>query len=473
VKIARLARSAQLAVVFLIGVLAPQAAWSQAGGGDPIFDEDFRHPQTTEIVELQPDVPWIQPGDDGRLGTADDDVDPLVQGDIDIVVRSGLMAFGGAIPPTSPDRGAIPLAIVEAFGNGTPVPFVVVPSDGLDPPTAGTPILPSPGLEGNPVLVIAFADLDDDGFVGITELDGDAFDSDIEERELDPVGRRFAFVENGQAGGELFVSVGAPPGRELRLVLTAVAYVGPTNPDFFGGVVPEGPAVMSRLPAFMRTAPDDVIEGSLPPPANPDETVGVQIEDVFTPDPGMGYGEAFTLLTDGSGVSFDIATSRSGGLAGFGIARPVDTALFDPLRALPLRPGFASPGVPALLEILNAFDLSTADVNQGSLRLVPLDRLGNVTIPTETQQVFLVASGALSIVSPDLDQDPFREVIPVSDAAGEAVELNGSGTLGIEILVPEPSMLTMQITALLLVAVLVQSRSSLRRARLGRTAHRN
>jgi hypothetical protein len=460
-------RRAQLAVLSLIAVFAPQVAWTQDGGGDPIFDGDFRNPQTAEIVELQPDVPWIQPGTDGKLGSDDDDVDQLVQGDIDIVVRGGLVAFPGAIPPTSPDRGAIPLAIVEAFAMGTPVPFVVAASDGLDLPAAGNPIL-SPGLEGNPVLVIAFPDLDDDGFIGVTEFDGDPLDFDIEERELDPVGRRFAFFQNGQAGGELFVSVGAPPGRELRLVLTAVAYVGPTRVDFYGGAVPEGPAVMTRLPTYLRTAPDDVIGGNednSQPPASPDEPVGVEIGDVFTPDPQMAYGEAFTLPTDGSGVSFDIATSRSGSLAGFGIARPVDAVLFDQSRNLPLRPGFASAGVPALLEIMNAFDLSTADVDQGSLRLVPLDQLGNIASPAETKFVFLVASGALSILSPDLDQDPFREVVPVSDAAGEAVELAGSGTLGMEILVPEPSMLSLQITALMSLAVLVRRRSSFHCAR--------
>jgi hypothetical protein len=48
------------------------------------------------------------------------------------------------------------------------------------------PIL-SPELEGKPVLVIAFADLDDDGFVGVTELDGDPLDWVIKESELEPV----------------------------------------------------------------------------------------------------------------------------------------------------------------------------------------------------------------------------------------------------------------------------------------------
>ncbi len=73
------------------------------------------------------------------------------------------------------------------------------------------------------MLVIAFADLDDDGFVGVTELDGDSLDWVIKESELEPVGRHFAFFPNGQASGELFSGAGAGPGRELRLVLTAIA----------------------------------------------------------------------------------------------------------------------------------------------------------------------------------------------------------------------------------------------------------
>jgi hypothetical protein len=114
-----------------------------------------------------------------------------------------------------------------------------------------------------------------------------------------------------------------------------------------------------------------------------------------------------------------------------------------------------------VLEILNAFDLTAEDVAQRSLRLLPLDQLRNVAKPAYTQDIFLVASGALSILSPDLDQDPSREVVAVSDAAGASIELDGAGTLGIEILVPEPSKLAIELTALLVLAVLVWSRSSL------------
>ncbi len=450
-----------LAVV--VALFAAWSAWPQATETDPIFAGDFVDPATGEVVELQPGAPWIQPGPDGDFGDEDDVVDFSHLGDVDLVIRAGRLGFEGPIPATSPLIGDIPVTVAEPFGEGVPVEFVVVPSNGMTPPDAGQPIL-SPLLEGAPVLVIAFADLDGDGFIGVTHLDGDFTDDAVEAREVDPVGRQFAFFQDGQAAGKLRIAVGSPR-ENLRIALTAVAYVGLTRDDFFGGVVPDGPAVMTRLPTFPRTDPDRVIDGNLPPAADPDSPIGVEIEDEFTPDPAAPYGETFTLPTDGSDPSVDIAIALSGSVSHFGFARRVTPALFDDDLGGPLRLGLDEAGRLSLLEILDPFALDGGGA--ALLRLVPLDRLGNIAALAVARQVAIVAGGGLAIVSPDLDGDPSQEVIQVSGPEGAVVQISGAGSLMAEV-VPEPGSALLGLVALAVVTGIARAR----RAVGGRSAHR-
>ena len=443
-------------VTALAGTLLASSAWPQATAPDPIFEGDFVDPALGEVVELQPQAPWIQPGPDGDFGDDDDIIDMGVQGDVDLVIRAGLLGFEGAIPPTSPIRGDIPVTFAEPFAEGVPVEFVVVPTNGLSPPDEGVPIV-SPELEGAPVLVVAFADLDGDGYIGVTYLDGDLTDSDLEERELDDVGRQFAFFRDGQAAGELRISVGSPL-ENLRIALTAAAYVGPTRPDFFGGVVPDGPAVMTRMPMFPRTDPDDVIGGDFPPPADPDSLIGVEVEDEFTPEPADAYGEFFTLPTDGSEASTDIAIARSGSVSHFGLARTVVPAVFDGDLGGPVRPGVDAAGRARLLEILDPFQL---DAGGGMLVwLVPLDRMGNVALTTTSREVILVAAGGLEIISPDLDDDASQELIELSGSAGARLHLAGAGSLATEVLLPEPGSAFLGLAALTALAGIARVRAT-------------
>lgn len=406
-----------LAIALLLGMST--TAFAQA---DPMLDGDPVDGGGV-LLQLQPDVPDIQPGADGELGTGDDIVHSGIVGDFDLVVRTGITSFSGAIPGTAPTRGAVPLAT----SGGTEIPFVVAVSNGANPP--GNPAV-SPGLEGNPVLVVAYADLDGDGYIGVTNLDGVTTDFLTEEAELDPVGRRFAIMQNGQAGGSVAIHVAAPASRPLRLLLAAGAFTGPTSPGFFGGAVPTGPMVLTNLPFFPRLDPDDIIEGGLPNPADPNARIDVEVEDEFTPNPSGLHGETFTLLTDGSELSVDVAEARSGSLSHFALMRIANPATYDEDTSGPLRPGVNSGGGRVLLELLRT------PVGAGSALLVATDTFGNVIAPATPQSVELVAPAGTQITSPNSDGNTSRESVVVSSAAGVPVTLAGAGDMVIEF-VPE------------------------------------
>lgn len=404
----------------------------RAGGpaqADPMLDGDPVDPLTQRVLELIPGVPWIQPGADGRLGTRDDVVDLTTVGDVDLVVRAGLLDFTGPFPPTSPGRGALPEAVARPLADGTPLDFVVAASDGIGPPDAGSPVV-SPALEGVPVLLLAYPDLDGDGFVGVTDLDGDPLDHEIEEGELDPVGRRYALMQQGRANGRLFVGVGGPGGAPLRVVLAAVAYAGPLDPAFFGGVVPDGPAVMTSLPSLPRTDPDDVLPGGALGAADPDDLVGVEAEDHFTPEPAdAAYGEAFTIPTDGSDPSSDVALVRSGRLARFGLAASADSQRYQKAPERQLRPGLDTAGARVLLEVLHRVVIPRGGTAKPRLlRVVPLDRLGNIADVPAPIALSLRAGGPVRILAPDRDGDPARETITVEDARGLEIVVDAAGS---------------------------------------------
>jgi hypothetical protein len=61
------------------------------------------------------------------------------------------------------------------------------------------------------------------------------------------------------------------------------------------------------------------------------------------------------------------------------------------------------------------------------VRVVPLDRLGNVTDLGGPELVTLQSGGTVWILSPDADGDPLQETFVVSDARGVQVELDDPG----------------------------------------------
>ncbi len=318
------------------------------------------------------------------MGSADDLIRPNVIGDADLVVRTGITAFTGPFPPP-PTPAAAPIGIAEPFGQGTAVPFVVAASAHAPASQPGSPVVP-PSLEGVPVIVAAFGDLDGDGYVGVTLLDGDPLDAAIEEAELDPLGRTLVMAQGGQGSGALSLLAGGPPGARLAVVVGAAAYAGPMHPGYLGGVVPDGPMVMTELPFLPRTDPFRAIDfgGLAPGVATPGGLLAVEIEPSYEPDPlDTRVGEHFTIPVDGSAQTVSLAVGQSGQLLRHGLGAAPDPATFRSATRRPLRPGLDSAGGRAVYEILRSLFL--ADDGSGNpveVRVLPLDRLGNVADPT-------------------------------------------------------------------------------------------
>lgn len=391
--------------------------------GDPMLDRDVTLLGSNEVLEIPAGTPAILPGLDGELGTDDDVAFGWAWGDVDLVIRGGITAFSGPFPAPA-SLAALPEATAEPFGEGTPLPFVIAASNGHYSPAAGNPVNP-PSLTGVPMLALAFGDLDGDGVIGVTHLDGNALDLEIEEEELRVLGRRFAPSSGGRASGELFVSAGGPPGAELLVALGAAAYAGPFDPQHFGGKVPNGPLVMTKLPFVPLTRPQDVVDGNAPGSASPDALVGVEVAEAYTPQPlDPAVREAFTLRPGGH-PSIDFAKARSGAFARFGLARVPDLATYRSLPGRPLRPGLDAAGNRAVYEVLEQLFLpDDGAASQIVARVVPLDRLGNIAALGAGKTVSLRAGGGVAIIAPDLDHDPTTETITVSNARGVAVTLD-------------------------------------------------
>ncbi len=429
---ARPARRFRFAALAIAALALPAGTCVIVKEGDPLLNFDAFDGRTWNAAEIVPDTPWIRRGADKELGTADDVIVTTVRGDTDLVLRTGGAAIGATIPPPSAVGvpSAWPRGVAEPFAEGTPIDFVVVPVDGHTRATYGTPGTP-PYWDGIPVLVLAFADLDGDGFIGVTNLDGDPLDHALEEAEWTPVGRRFAFGASGQAAGSLQIGVGGPSAARARVALGAAAWAGALDPTFMSGNVPRGPAVMTRLPFLPVLAPTQVLEGGAagPPPPTPTSLVGVEIRVARAPDPNdPRIGESFTLRLDGSDATIDGARIQSGAASRFGVVQPPDPATYLDLPARPLRPGLAPDGARVAVEVLTrAWVADDGVATRTALRVVPLDRLGNVTDPAAATPVTLRTSGPVRIAFPDTDGDPHLEIVSVVDAIGAAIELDDSG----------------------------------------------
>ena len=399
-----------------------------AGTSFPIFAGDPIDPGTGRPYTILPGLPLLLPQPTGQFSPPI--VDASKQGDIDLVVRAGHVMGGPSIPPpvaTPPTAVAGGVQLVA----GSEIPFTVIASDG-DPATPYGHPLPGPEMDGIPVLVGAFADLDGDGVIEPTNDDptGDVDNA----RELQEsnflVGRQIAIFQNGVASGTIAVAKGAPASAGgLRVILTAAAYVGPFDPTYFLGLVPDGPALTTALPVFPGLDPYRIIEGRARGGAIlPTVRLGVDLEPAFDPpvdDPVLGT--PFALPTDGSSPTIDRATVYSGALSRFRFVRPSSAADFPVGTAVPLYRGAGG----VLFEPLTMVDVP--DDGPGGtrlVRLVPMDLLDNVTDPPPGAMVTLVARPGLVIASPDLDGDPSRETIAVTQAAGVDVALDDAGGAG-------------------------------------------
>ncbi len=392
----------------------------------PVLSGDPVDPDTGRAYAILPGVPLLLPQPDGRYRPPI--VDPTRIGDVDLVVRVGHLGIGPVMPQPA---AVVPTAIAGGghVAEGSEVPFTVLVSDGsagLGIPLAGAQ------MNGIPVIVAAWADLDGDGVIGPTS--GDAAGTSDDGRELQEtmlVGRQVAVLSGGVAEGTVAIWRGAPASAGgLRVVLTALAYVGPFSAGFFGGNLPDGPGLATMLPFFPRLDPDRILDGDgRGGPASPDGRIGIELEGEFDPpvdDPELGT--PFAIPTNGSSPTVDRADVVGGPMTRLRAVRPSVVADY-PVQA---DTGLSRGADGALYEALTSAAVAADGPGNGtSVRFVPADILDNVTDPPAGATATLLAGAGLAIASPDADGDPAQEVVSVS-TAGVDVVLDDAGTGGID-----------------------------------------
>lgn len=412
----------RLTMLLIASALALAPASGAAAQSYPIFAGDPVDTATGRAYPILPGVPLVLPQPNGKYKP------PIVVsntiGDVDIVVRAGNVSVASGIPaPVDPPYDIV--AGGKHVTDGGEIAFTVIASDGSSSP-AGNPLL-GPQMDGIPVVVVAFADLDGDGVVGPTALDpaGTADDDRELQEALHPVGMQIAIFDGGVARGSIALWSGAPASAGgLTVVLTALAYVGPYT-SLLDGAIPDGPPVATLLPFFPRLDPDRVIDGhGNGGPGIPGERFGVFLEPEFDNGAAPSIAEAFALPTDGSSPTIDRVVVESGAVSRARFVRSSESAGFPIDVQVPLHVGAGG----ALLEPLT----STTLVDDGpggatTLRLVPVDVLDGVTDPPPGTTVTLVAGPGTAITSPNTDADPSRETVGLTTAAGIAVVLDDAG----------------------------------------------
>jgi hypothetical protein len=346
-----------------------------------VFDGDPVDQSTSQPYEMLPGKPLVQPGPDGVIGTADDVVNPGLVGDIDLVIRSGNLPATAVIPPPALGNGAAALPVGVAGpsnAGGTQIPFTVFLSDGVTGASepAGR-LLAAPDMDGIPVVVAAFADLDGDGVIGPTTHDrrGSA-DLQLELRELVPVGRTAALFSGGVARGSIAVQRSLPQSQGgLTVALGAMALTGPFDPGFFDGAIPSGPAIATALPFLPQRDLTRLIRDRVVP-AGPGTTLQQLIQFAAVPPP-----DAYALPLDGSSPTIDGATVVS-----------------QPAVRVTFRDGGAQRSADAPLDHTTLGKALPASL--AHWRLVPVDRFDNPADPPHGFAVTLRADAPLRLLAP-------------------------------------------------------------------------
>jgi len=398
--------------VALLAALAVATA-ARANAASVVFQGDPVDAASGLPYEILPGQPLVTAGADGRVGSADDQINTALIGDIDVVVRLGNVPAGG-IPTPAVERGALATGVAGAPGVGTPIPFHVYLSDGAV--SAAQPyggLLAAADMDGLPVVVLLFADLNGDGVIG--PHGGIPTRQVIALRELEPVGRAVALFSAGVASGSIAVTSGGPPGLGmLRVVATAMALTGTYDPAFFGGFVPNGPLISTAQPYLPERDPARVFSQDIGP---------LEIGGTLNPSPrAAGVPDPARLdlavPVDGSSPTVDTALAVAGPAV---CARLVEIG--HGRAAMSLAPG----------------ELILADSGARSrrrLRVVAVDRLGNPTTTDTPLAVEVVADGPVEI-RPDRDHVQTTERFSVvrGRRPGISVRTRGTGAGTIQVLV--------------------------------------
>jgi hypothetical protein len=405
----------------------------QLASAQHVFSGDPVDSATSRPYPLLPGVPLILPGPDEKFGTGDDVVNTGIVGDVDLVVRAGTIASGPIPPPAGAVGGPSAMTTTAGggmSGQGAETPFTVLVSDGAGSPPYGSTIT-MPDLDGRPVTVFAFGDLDGDGIIGPTNADGSS-DNSFERQEAQAyVGRQVGQIGAGRSAGSLGVHAAAPASiGGLRVALVAGVYTGATAQMLFS----DGTPIFTRWPFFPPLDPSRVIDSGNPPPPDPDQPIGLQfdIERNYLPSPGnAAFGTPFAVRTDGAEPTTDQFVSVSGPAHG---ARFFDSPLAQSYRSRSRSSLLPAPDDTGATRVLV---LPIAHVSLGAqagasrtVRLLPVDLLGNVADPSPAMTVQVQAIGDVAIAAPDADADPTVESLVLDAAKGVTVTLESNGAPG-------------------------------------------
>lgn len=402
------------------------ASWTfPASAQLPVFLDDPVDPNTGVPHTILPGVPLVVPREDDMGG---DLIDPGTIGDVDLVVRTGGTFAGGSIPLPAAGIGAAPAVIAggSSYGPGTEVTFQVIVSDGLPPSASGNP-LTGPELNGRGALVLAYADLDGDGFIGPTSIDGNA-DLEFERQEaFGLLGRRVALLQNGLATGQIAVALGRPASAGgLGVVVSAAAATGATPPLYL-----DGPWLGTLLPYLPPLDAVGVYNADGVP--RPDLIIELELGDLFLPDPDHpALGTPFAMRLDGLESTVDLMRSTSGAAVGVEFAHALDPVTFvaDALRLV--LPVLDPAGSSILVEPVDTLAIVPDGPGNGETVLTfPADLLGNATDPpVGGLTIDFEVDAGLAITAPDGDGDLRRETVTFTTASAIELTIDDTGGPG-------------------------------------------
>ncbi len=397
----------------------------------PVFENDPCDPATGPYPML-PNLPLVLPlkGPAGRWSDGPPTITPDFTGDVDLAVRVGSLPSSTEIPPPAGSAANPTLTQVVAggggSGQGSSTAFTVFVTDGPGVSTYGLPIA---GLDERPVAVFGYADLDGDGSIGPTDVDGSA-DNELEKQEaIAHVGRQVGQISGDRFSNSLAVRIGAPASiGGLRISLVAGMYTG----DDPGQLWSNGTPIFTSWPFFPPLDPLQVVflAEANPPDPNGPNILFYQPSEFLLPAPDTEFlVNKFAIPANGSNASTDQFVSISGPAVGARLMRDVDPGNYTAASRLNIRPAPATIGLTRKL-VAPAGEIAIRSGLDVKVRLMPVDSLGNIADPgPDGVPAKLLAEGGLKILAPDTDGDPYGETITVSSARGTVVRL---GTRGVE-----------------------------------------
>lgn len=430
---ARLLRATAAAVALAASL---SAAWTAEADlcttVAPVFSGDPCDPATGPYP-MMPGLPLVLPlkGPTGLWTDGPPTITTTLTGDVDLAVRVGSFPVATEVPPPSGSTTNPTLLQNVAGGGGSvqgsSLAFTTFVTDGPGLTPYGAPLA---GLAQRPVAVFAYADLDDDGFIGPNDLDGNA-DNEFEKQEaIGHLGRQVGQIDVDRFRNVVAVRTGAPASiGGLRVALVAGMYTGDDPLQLWSNGTP----IFTNWPFFPPLDPLAIVwlaEANPPDPSGPNIVFYKPAEFLLPePDASALFG-AFALATDGSNPTTDQFVSLSGPAVGVRMFRTVLPGNFRASSRLGLRvaPTLTGPG-----RVLVA-PLSEAAVEAGQdveIRLLPVDSLGNIADPPVGGiAVKLGVDGGLRIASPAVDSDPFSEPIVIDSARGALVQLDTASVSG-------------------------------------------